>query len=76
MVGVSRGVFPKKCGEIESGTLVGGLIISGGHDALGWDCFDTRLKVGDDGGRADVMGWEVGSAGSERELIIDLGTHC
>ena len=42
----------KKCAKIESGTFVGGLIISGGGDsALGWDCFDTRLKVGDDRGR-------------------------
>ena len=76
MFGVSRGVFPIKCVEIESETFVGELIISGGDGALGWDCIDTGLKVGDDRGRTDDMRWEVGSAGTESELIIDLGSFC
>ena len=62
MFGVSRGVFPKKCAEIESGAFVGGLINSGGDVVLGWDCIDTGLKVGDDRGGTGDMGWKVGSA--------------
>ena len=75
MFEVSRGVFLKKCAEIESGTFVGGLTDSGGGGALGWDCIDTRLIVGDDRGAGD-MEWEVGSVGIESELITDLGSLC
>ena len=72
MFGVSRRVFPKKCEEIEWGTFVEGLINSGGDGALGWDCIDTGLKVGDDRGGTGDMGWEVGSARtkSEPKLLI------
>lgn len=76
MFGVSRGVFPKKCAWIESGAFVGGLRNSGGDGALGWDCIDTELKVGDDRGGTGDMGWEVGSAGTESELITDIGSFC
>ena len=43
---------------------------------MGRDCFDTRLMVGDDGGRTDGMGREVDSASTKGELIIQLDALC